>query len=253
LKLPSHPPFPHESNLQPTFPDDCDLVVNVADFDPDDKQVPSQLHHPPPAPSRRDDFPLDPAPLRLSKSGWRRGADRALARDFTTMTTTNITDGGLDPNPPNDTQRARWATRKMTIKSSSNKRHSLLNRVHKKTNSNEKNPPPEGSDPPADDGEPPIEASVNQDENDEDDDTSENRTLFFNQPLPDSLLDEDGHPVQSFPRNKIRTAKYTPISFIPKNLWFQFHNVANIFFLFLVILVVSTCSYPFNSYPCKKS
>ncbi|KAH6894066.1 hypothetical protein B0T10DRAFT_399522 [Thelonectria olida] len=154
------------------------------------------------------------------------------------MTSTNTTDGGLDPNAPNDTQRARWATRKMTIKSSSNKRHSLLNRVHKKTNSNEKNPPPEGSDPPADDGEPPIEASGNQDQNDDDDDTSENRTLFFNQPLPDSLVDEDGHPVQSFPRNKIRTAKYTPISFIPKNLWFQFHNVANIFFLFLVILVI---------------
>ncbi|EMR71793.1 putative phospholipid-translocating p-type atpase domain-containing protein [Eutypa lata UCREL1] len=63
------------------------------------------------------------------------------------------------------------------------------------------------------------------------------RTLFFNQPLPPEFKDEEGNPINSYARNKIRTAKYTPLSFIPKNLWFQFHNVANIFFLFLVILV----------------
>lgn len=132
----------------------------------------------------------------------------------------------------------------MTIKSSGNKRHSLLNRVHKATNSNEKNLPPEGSDPPADDAEPQTEASHNPNQDEQDEDASETRFLFFNQPLPDSLVDEDGHPSQSFPRNKIRTAKYTPISFVPKNLWFQFHNVANIFFLFLVILVVSNRCIP---------
>lgn len=69
--------------------------------------------------------------------------------------------------------------------------------------------------------------------------TSEGRSLFFNIPLPAAFADEEGHPTQTFTRNKIRTAKYTPLSFVPKNLWFQFHNVANIFFLFLVILVVS--------------
>ncbi|KAL2758570.1 hypothetical protein ACRALDRAFT_2101016 [Sodiomyces alcalophilus JCM 7366] len=63
------------------------------------------------------------------------------------------------------------------------------------------------------------------------------RKLFVNLPLPPDLLDEDGIPSQQFARNKIRTAKYTPLSFIPKNLWFQFHNIANIFFLFVVILV----------------
>jgi hypothetical protein len=65
------------------------------------------------------------------------------------------------------------------------------------------------------------------------------RQLFFNLPLPRELQDDEGHPIQLFPRNKIRTAKYTPLSFIPKNLFFQFQNIANIFFLFLVILVVS--------------
>jgi len=67
------------------------------------------------------------------------------------------------------------------------------------------------------------------------------RKVFFGIPLPKDLTDEDGKPLQNFARNKIRTAKYTPLSFIPKNLWFQFHNLANIFFLFVVILVVSAC------------
>lgn len=64
------------------------------------------------------------------------------------------------------------------------------------------------------------------------------RTIYFNQPLPADARDEEGHPLKTFKRNKIRTAKYTPISFIPKNLWFQFHNIANVYFLFIVILGV---------------
>lgn len=70
------------------------------------------------------------------------------------------------------------------------------------------------------------------------------RNLFFNLPLPPDYLDEEGAPKQTFPRNKIRTAKYTPLSFVPKNLFVQFHNIANIFFLFVVILVVSSPGYP---------
>lgn len=65
------------------------------------------------------------------------------------------------------------------------------------------------------------------------------RKLYFNIPLPPDAVDEEGHPSQHFRRNKIRTAKYTPISFIPKNLMFQFQNVANVYFLFLIILAVS--------------
>ena len=154
--------------------------------------------------------------------------------------------------PPDDghhsegqaTQRARWATRKMTVKSSKTKRNSLLNRMqHRKAGSNEKNVPSDDPEPPFEDMQPDQNNNPDDDENDDEeedkDDQVDNRTLYFNQPLPEQLLDEDGHPSQTFTRNKIRTAKYTPVSFVPKNLWFQFHNVANIFFLFLVILVVS--------------
>lgn len=73
------------------------------------------------------------------------------------------------------------------------------------------------------------------------------RKVFFGTPLPRDLVDEDGKPLQRFARNKIRTAKYTPLSFLPKNLWFQFHNLANIFFLFVVILVVSARHHPLRA------
>lgn len=63
------------------------------------------------------------------------------------------------------------------------------------------------------------------------------RTIYFNQPLPESEIDpETGQPFMEYPRNKIRTTKYTPLNFIPKNLFYQFHNIANIYFLFIVIL-----------------
>ncbi|KAJ4205711.1 phospholipid transporting ATPase [Fusarium falciforme] len=154
------------------------------------------------------------------------------------MTTTTTTDGHLDPQAINATQRARWATQRKSVNSSNNKRNSLMNPIgHKKTGSNDKNSPPSDvSDPPVD-YQQTHDAADNHDDDEEEED-NENRTLFFNQPLPEELVDENGHPIQSFTRNKIRTAKYTPISFVPKNLWFQFHNVANIFFLFLVILVI---------------
>ncbi|KAI8065869.1 hypothetical protein BC940DRAFT_320202 [Gongronella butleri] len=47
-----------------------------------------------------------------------------------------------------------------------------------------------------------------------------------------------GHdePLQVYVGNHVRTAKYTPLTFVPKNLFEQFRNVANLYFLFLVIL-----------------
>ncbi|RMZ90024.1 hypothetical protein DV736_g2739, partial [Chaetothyriales sp. CBS 134916] len=63
-------------------------------------------------------------------------------------------------------------------------------------------------------------------------------SIYFNVPLPSEELDEQGHRKQQFVRNKIRTAKYTPLSFIPKDLFFQFHNVANIYFFFIIILSI---------------
>jgi phospholipid-translocating ATPase len=65
------------------------------------------------------------------------------------------------------------------------------------------------------------------------------RRVFFNMPLPEDARDENGTPKTHFARNKIRTAKYTALSFIPKNLYYQFHNVANLYFLFIIVLGVS--------------
>lgn len=78
----------------------------------------------------------------------------------------------------------------------------------------------------------------------------EGRTIYFNRRLPDSARDEEGRPKQQFARNKIRTAKYTALSFVPKNLWFQFHNIANVYFLFIIILSVC-CLSSDDSFRCS--
>ncbi|KAL1116082.1 hypothetical protein AAG570_005577 [Ranatra chinensis] len=44
------------------------------------------------------------------------------------------------------------------------------------------------------------------------------------------------HPNGSAPNNRIRTTKYTMLSFLPKNLLEQFHRVANLYFIFIVLL-----------------
>ncbi|CAK7896779.1 phospholipid-transporting ATPase Dnf1p [[Candida] anglica] len=64
------------------------------------------------------------------------------------------------------------------------------------------------------------------------------RSIVFNRVLPEEFLDpETGKPNTDYPRNKIRTTKYTPLSFLPKNIFNQFsNNVANIYFLVMIIL-----------------
>ncbi|KAH3674613.1 hypothetical protein WICMUC_003159 [Wickerhamomyces mucosus] len=63
------------------------------------------------------------------------------------------------------------------------------------------------------------------------------RTIFFNQSLPKEFIDsKTGKPLNNYDKNDIRTTKYTPFSFIPKNLIYQFSNIANIYFLILIIL-----------------
>ncbi|AHY75722.1 ADI_G0017490.mRNA.1.CDS.1 [Saccharomyces cerevisiae] len=62
------------------------------------------------------------------------------------------------------------------------------------------------------------------------------RTVYYNMPLPKDMIDEEGNPIMQYPRNKIRTTKYTPLTFLPKNILFQFHNFANVYFLVLIIL-----------------
>ncbi|XP_045133303.1 phospholipid-transporting ATPase VA-like isoform X2 [Portunus trituberculatus] len=46
----------------------------------------------------------------------------------------------------------------------------------------------------------------------------------------------DINPNEIFPDNSICTTKYTVLSFLPKNLFEQFHRFANLYFLFIVLL-----------------
>ncbi|CAG8554921.1 10831_t:CDS:2 [Ambispora leptoticha] len=66
--------------------------------------------------------------------------------------------------------------------------------------------------------------------------TQPKRRIYVNTPLPSSELDQNGEPLAVYVPNKIRTAKYTLFTFLPKNLFEQFRRVANVFFLFLVVL-----------------
>lgn len=66
--------------------------------------------------------------------------------------------------------------------------------------------------------------------------SQEPRTIYVNTTIPADELDDYGQPSRSYLTNKIRTAKYTWYTFLPKNLFEQFRGIANLYFLFLVIL-----------------
>lgn len=139
---------------------------------------------------------------------------------------------------PDATKRLRWATQRHTGAEGKRKRDTVMRalsmrRAPEKSetgteNDQNSNVPPQttimtdGADSMSDDGE------------------LTQRKVFVNLPLDKELLEEDGSPLQQFSRNKIRTARYTPLIFIPKNLWLQFHNIANVYFLFVTILAVGT-------------
>jgi phospholipid-translocating ATPase len=148
-----------------------------------------------------------------------------------------------DSEVSNPVKRIRWATHRAKGQKGDRKRESLLARaVHRRTSSKEK---PESPSQPVSGTDTVDTEEFSKDQEDDgseqEQSTSDDggRRIFFSVPLPDDARDSEGHPLAHFGRNKIRTAKYTPISFIPKNLWFQFHNVANIYFLFIIILGVS--------------
>ncbi|ORX76103.1 phospholipid-translocating P-type ATPase [Anaeromyces robustus] len=61
------------------------------------------------------------------------------------------------------------------------------------------------------------------------------RRVFINTKLPPSSVDKFGAQLFSYPKNKIKTSKYTIINFLPKNLWEQCRRVANLFFIFLIL------------------
>ena len=44
------------------------------------------------------------------------------------------------------------------------------------------------------------------------------------------------HPNYQYDNNKIKTNKYSLLTFLPKNLYEQFHRFANFYFIFVVVL-----------------
>ena len=127
----------------------------------------------------------------------------------------------------NPIKRLRWATKRAKPSDGLKKRASILKRFQHGRSPSGKSTGSDGSE----DSDETVASSQTAS-------MTQPRTIFFNQDLPASARDEEGHPLIHYPRNKIRTAKYTALSFVPKNLWFQFHNIANVYFLFIIILGV---------------
>lgn len=148
-------------------------------------------------------------------------------------------DNAEGSSPTTPAKRLRWATQYKKGKSGNKKRLSIMDRLHHRGSHNTEKKRDSGGSMATDLDGIQEEPEVEQEQADETEGQGP-RTIFFNRPLPADAVDEDGHPIKHYKRNKIRTAKYTPLSFVPKNLWFQFHNIANVYFLFLIILAVSS-------------
>jgi len=69
----------------------------------------------------------------------------------------------------------------------------------------------------------------------ETEDCVRNRTVVPNHTIP-ADVPPDKHPNRPYTNNFIRTTKYTLLTFLPKNLFEQFHRFANLYFLFIVLL-----------------
>ena len=151
----------------------------------------------------------------------------------------------LEPEVSNPVKRIRWATHRATGIQAENKRHSLKERLHRRMGSGTEKRDSLGKESRTSAEHSPESSETGADDQDP------GRRVYFNVPLPQSERDEEGHPIAHYARNKIRTAKYTPLSFIPKNLWFQFHNIANIYFAFIIILGVCA-SPPKASLTCSR-
>lgn len=54
--------------------------------------------------------------------------------------------------------------------------------------------------------------------------------------LPYEGMSKSKQPNRHFPGNGIKTTKYSPLLFIPMNLFEQFHRLANIYFVGLAVL-----------------
>jgi phospholipid-translocating ATPase len=145
-----------------------------------------------------------------------------------------------EPNMAKPVRRTtRWATQRKPAQAGLKKRVSIMDRLHRRTSKAGAHRKSASSSLRS--------AAVGADAPEE----SDTRRIYFNVPIPPEERDEEGRIRAKYVRNKIRTAKYTPLSFVPKNLWFQFHNIANIYFLFTVILSVSAFFFFLLSYPAN--
>jgi phospholipid-translocating ATPase len=131
-------------------------------------------------------------------------------------------------------KRMRWASQHLTPQSALKKRLSIVGRLNKRSASAEEKPRKDDTSPSLAKAGSSVE--------------SPGRTIYVNLPIPERDGDGNLRDRQHFDRNKVRTSKYTPLSFIPKNMWFQFHNVANLYFLFIIILGVRS-NHPTSNLP----
>ncbi|KIX09872.1 uncharacterized protein Z518_00953 [Rhinocladiella mackenziei CBS 650.93] len=136
-----------------------------------------------------------------------------------------------ESNVSRPVRRMRWATTRKPGQSGAKKRMSLLQRMPRVTVSSYE----EKATGHKNNGETSEESPMDEQKPEK---GSQERTIYVNQPLPPEAKTEEGHIKAQYARNKIRTSKYTPLSFVPKNLWFQFHNIANVYFLFIAILSI---------------
>ncbi|KZF20825.1 P-type ATPase [Xylona heveae TC161] len=140
-------------------------------------------------------------------------------------------------NVTNPVNRIRWATQRVSGPSGRKKRLSIMDRFHRgsvrEKRARQQQQQHADSFPEEEDGPDHQDTEESHEEAE-----GQQRSIYFNVPLPDSAKDDEGRPAIQYSRNKIRTAKYTPLSFVPKNLYFQLHNIANIYFLFIVILQI---------------
>ncbi|CAG8918407.1 unnamed protein product [Penicillium salamii] len=129
-------------------------------------------------------------------------------------------------NVSKPTKRQRWATTRAPGAGGIKKRVSIIDRLHKKSELRDEKRKSTNTSASTNESTAGTEAP----------ESGPNRRVYFSIPIPESERDEEGHLNITYPRNKIRTAKYTALTFVPYNVWLQFHNIANIYFLFVIIL-----------------
>lgn len=66
-------------------------------------------------------------------------------------------------------------------------------------------------------------------------DPAPNRRVVPNHTVPEDMPKQQ-HPNRGYAGNAIQTTKYTLLSFLPRNLFEQFHRFANLYFLGIVLL-----------------